>query len=213
MLQAGMRVSWLLNYRGGSFVLDDSPDFELKSRVAGVKITKISADDWVSIQSTIKDNNMEKVFLEKAPKIAVYTPPGKLPWDDAVTLALTYADIPYDKIYDKDVVGGKLSKYDWLHLHHEDFTVNTANSIKGFLKASGISVRRWSSSSWPALWVFPKLLTAKGSSTGNTSICGEAVSRNVQCNKHSEIALAALGTYIVAKSMMAMGWTLSTGKT
>ena len=75
---------------------------------------------------------MEKVFLEKAPKIAVYTPPGKLPWDDAVTLALTYADIPYDKIYDKDVVGGKLSKYDWLHLHHEDFTGQYSKFYKGF---------------------------------------------------------------------------------
>ena len=122
MLKAGAKVYWLLNYRCGSFAFDDSREFELKARMDGIEIKKISNVEWASILEEIENNNMEKVTLEKAPRIAVYTPPTKLPWDDAVTLALTYADIPYAKIYDKDVLTGRLSEYDWLHLHHEDFT-------------------------------------------------------------------------------------------
>jgi hypothetical protein len=122
MLKAGAKVYWLLNYRAGSFAFEDSREFELKARMDGIEIKKISNVEWAGILEEIENNNMERVTLEKAPRIAVYTPPAKLPWDDAVTLALTYADIPYAKIYDKDVLTGKLSDYDWLHLHHEDFT-------------------------------------------------------------------------------------------
>jgi hypothetical protein len=123
MLKAGVKVYWLLNFRGGSFAAE-VPDksFEVQARTVGVAASAMGSGDWANVIETIKNNNMEKVTLEKAPKIAVYTPPGKLPWDDAVTLALVYADIPYDKVYDKEVVSGKLSQYDWLHLHHEDFT-------------------------------------------------------------------------------------------
>jgi len=121
-LKAGSKVYWLLNYRCGSFAADDSRDFELSALKEGVAITKISNTEWADILSTVESSNMERVTLEKAPRIAVYTPPTKLPWDDAVTLALTYADIPYDKIYDRELLTGKLSDYDWLHLHHEDFT-------------------------------------------------------------------------------------------
>jgi hypothetical protein len=123
MLKDGIRVYWLLNYRGGSFAAE-VPDkkFEVQCRTAGVVAKPIGSTGWATVIETIKNNNMEKVTLEKSPKIAVYTPPEKLPWDDAVTMALTYADIPFDKIYDKEVVTGKLSGYDWLHLHHEDFT-------------------------------------------------------------------------------------------
>ncbi|KMQ52501.1 hypothetical protein CHISP_0768 [Chitinispirillum alkaliphilum] len=122
MLDAGERVYWLLNYRGGAFLAPGGNNFRINLRTAGVDFTTISSEEWNSIQQIIKDNNMEKVTLEVAPKIAVYTPAGKLPWDDAVTLALTYADIPYDEVYDKEVLSGKLDDYDWLHLHHEDFT-------------------------------------------------------------------------------------------
>jgi hypothetical protein len=121
-LKAGAKVYWLLNYRCGSFAADESREFELSALKEGVAIIKISNTDWADILQTIESGNMERVTLEKAPRIAVYTPPTKLPWDDAVTLALTYADIPYDKVYDKEVLSGKLSDYDWLHLHHEDFT-------------------------------------------------------------------------------------------
>jgi hypothetical protein len=123
MLKEGVRVYWLLNYRGGSFAAEVSnASFDVRCRTAGVTAKPIGSTEWATILETIKNNNMEKVTLEKSPKIAVYTPPEKLPWDDAVTLALTYAEIPFEKVYDKEVVTGKLSQYDWLHLHHEDFT-------------------------------------------------------------------------------------------
>lgn len=121
-LKEGVKSYWLLNYRGGSFITDDSRTVELEARKSGVEINIISPADFAKILETVEQNNMEKVTLEKAPKIAVYTPKNKLPWDDAVTMALTYAGIPYDKIYDSEVLGGKLENYDWLHLHHEDFT-------------------------------------------------------------------------------------------
>ena len=123
MLKSGVKVYWLLNFRGGSFAAEVAgKNYEVQARAAGVSAGVISNGDWANVLETIKNSNMEKVTLEKAPRIAVYTPPEKLPWDDAVTLALVYADIPYDKVYDKEVVTGKLSNYDWLHLHHEDFT-------------------------------------------------------------------------------------------
>jgi hypothetical protein len=122
MIKAGAKVYWLLNYKCGSFVTDDSREFELKARMDNIEVTKISTVEWARILDVVENSNMEKVTLEKAPRIAVYSPPTSLPWDDAVTLALTYADIPYDKIYDREVLAGKLSEYDWLHLHHEDFT-------------------------------------------------------------------------------------------
>jgi hypothetical protein len=122
MLENGGKVYWLLNYRCGSFVADASKDNELLARKAGVSVEQITLTQWGSILETVETSNMEKVTLEKSPKIAVYTPTATMPWDDAVTLALTYAGIPYDKVYDKEVLGGKLSEYDWLHLHHEDFT-------------------------------------------------------------------------------------------
>ncbi|MBN2188493.1 MAG: hypothetical protein JW699_03485 [Chitinispirillaceae bacterium] len=123
MLKDNIRVYWLLNYRGGSFAAETAAgEHEMLTRAAGVKAQRVSSGEWASIIEEIANSNMEKVTLEKAPKIAVYTPPEKLPWDDAVTMALVYAEIPYDKVYDREMVSGALSKYDWLHLHHEDFT-------------------------------------------------------------------------------------------
>ena len=123
MLKNNVRVYWLLNYRGGSFAAETADnENEMLARAAGVRAQRVSSGEWAAILGTIANSHMEKVTLEKAPKIAVYTPPEKLPWDDAVTLALVYADISYDKVYDREMVSGALSKYDWLHLHHEDFT-------------------------------------------------------------------------------------------
>ena len=122
LLQNGIKVYWLLNYRCGSFAMEESQANELAARGADVTVEKASPTQWASILGTIENGNMEKVTLEKAPKIAVYTPPSTMPWDDAVTLALTYARIPFDKVYDKEVLTGKLAGYEWLHLHHEDFT-------------------------------------------------------------------------------------------
>lgn len=121
-LQNGFNVEWLLNYRGGAFSLSDHAALEKECLLRAVTYEKIGKSRYASIQAEIEANNMASILLEKAPEIAVYTPPNTLPWDDAVTLALSYAEIPYSKIYDKEILGGELSKYDWLHLHHEDFT-------------------------------------------------------------------------------------------
>jgi len=121
-LQQGMTVEWLLNYRGGSFLLPADEGMMDYALVRGVRYEILDSGALYRLDRTIEESNMSKELLEKAPKVAVYTPPNKQPWDDAVTLALSYAEIPYDTLWDREVLGGELKKYDWLHLHHEDFT-------------------------------------------------------------------------------------------
>ncbi|SYZ74546.1 conserved exported hypothetical protein [Candidatus Zixiibacteriota bacterium] len=121
-LEMGIKVEWLLNYRGGSFMFDTRDELTNACLVRGVKTESITSADVADIYRTIETENMEKVTLEKAPAIAVYTPKNVRPWDDAVTLALTYADIKYTMIWDDDILAGALDNFDWLHLHHEDFT-------------------------------------------------------------------------------------------
>ena len=123
-LKNGLEAEWLLNYRGGSFLMKYAQSLENECKIRGVSYEVISDSKVTSILNEISDPsvNMDMVKLEKAPKIAVYSPKSKLPWDDAVTLVLTYAEIPYDIIYDEEVLKGNLPKYDWLHMHHEDFT-------------------------------------------------------------------------------------------
>ena len=118
------KASWLLNYRGGSFLLPDAPEIRKECQIRGVSFEVISDGEMQSILEEISSpsQNMETVVLEKAPKIAVYSPPGKQPWDDAVTMVLTYAEIPFKVVYDEEVLSDQLILYDWLHLHHEDFT-------------------------------------------------------------------------------------------
>ncbi len=123
-LTEGIKADWLLNYRGGSFMLDYSNKIATQCRVEGVAFDLLSATDAAQIYSIVQgnDKNMDVVRLEKAPKIAVFVPPGFQPWDDAVTMVLEYAKIPYTKIWNDEILRGDLPKYDWLHLHHEDFT-------------------------------------------------------------------------------------------
>jgi hypothetical protein len=123
-LQQGIEINWMLNYRGGSFSMPQIATLENECRIRGVSYEVIPEARYNQLLVEIADPevNMDVVKLEVAPKIAVYTPPTKQPWDDAVTMALTYAEIPYDKVYDDEVLQGKLPLYDWLHLHHEDFT-------------------------------------------------------------------------------------------
>ena len=118
------KASWLLNYRGGSFLLPDALEIRKECQIRGVSFEILSEAEEASILADISSpsQNMETVILEKAPKIAVYTPKGKQPWDDAVTMVLTYAEIPFTPIYDEEVLSDQLILYDWLHLHHEDFT-------------------------------------------------------------------------------------------
>jgi len=120
----GYNAQWLLNYRGGSFLAQVENDIIRKSRLRNVSLETLSTSEARRLIAEVESNssNTSVVNLEKAPKIAVYTPDQALPWDDAVTLALSYAEVKYDKIWDVEVLEGKLDEYDWLHLHHEDFT-------------------------------------------------------------------------------------------
>ena len=121
-LKRNNQGKWLLNYKGGSFLFPYEKQMLAYLIEKGISFKVISLKEYEEIKSYLKLNNMREITLKKAPKIAIYTPPNVSPWADAVTLAMTYAEIPYDSIYDKEVLSGKLSKYDWLHLHHEDFT-------------------------------------------------------------------------------------------
>lgn len=117
-------IDWMLNYRGGSFLLPARTGIENELVIRGVSYQVISDADALKFEQLLASpsSNMDMMRLEKAPKIAVYTPKSKMPWDDAVTLALTYAEIPYDVVYDDELMNDELTTYDWLHLHHEDFT-------------------------------------------------------------------------------------------
>ena len=136
-LQKQQKVKWLLNYRGGSFLLSDTPTLREECKIRGVSFEVLSDGDTESILELIASpsQNMEAIVLEKAPKVAVYTPDGKQPWDDAVTLVLTYAEVPYETVYDKEVLSDQLLAYDWLHLHHEDFTGQYGKFYKNYRAA------------------------------------------------------------------------------
>jgi hypothetical protein len=200
LLEQGEKVYWLLNYRGGAFVAEESEKLSLQAGVKGVSTAPLSTTQWAEVLELIAQDNMEKVTLEKAPKIAVYTPPGKLPWDDAVTMALSYAEIPYDAIYDREVVGGKLADYDWLHLHHEDFTGQYSKFYRSF-----------SHTTWYQRQKMELEGLAKELGFAKVSDCKKAVALAMyryldnggflfaMCSATStlDIALAALGTDIV----------------
>jgi hypothetical protein len=121
-IKTGIQAEWLLNYRGGAFLLPDVPELRRRAALDGIATEPIDDAQLAAIRHEMAGGNMESVPLEKAPRIAVYTPPDAQPWDDAVTLALKYAGIDFTPIYDDQVEQGDLAKYDWLHLHHEDFT-------------------------------------------------------------------------------------------
>lgn len=137
-LKNGLETDWLLNYRGGSFLMKYSQTMESECKIRGVSYEVIADAKVTVILNEINDPsiNMDMVKLEKEPKIAVYSPKNKLPWDDAVTMVLTYAEIPYDILYDDEVLKGNLPKYDWLHLHHEDFTGQYNRFWSAFRNAS-----------------------------------------------------------------------------
>ena len=138
VLENGVEVEWLLNYRGGSFLLPNIPEIQNECVIRGVSHQVIADVQAGQILQEIADPevNMERVKLEAVPKIAVYSPDGKQPWDDAVTLVLTYAEIPYDVVYDTEILTEALPKYDWLHLHHEDFTGQYGKFYKAYRSAS-----------------------------------------------------------------------------
>ncbi|WP_415223704.1 asparagine synthetase B [Psychroserpens sp.] len=137
-LEKQLKVKWLLNYKGGSFLLPDSEELQRECQIRGVTFEVISNSKAEEILEMIASpsQNMEAVVLEKAPKIAVYSPKGLQPWDDAVTMVLTYAEIPYETIYDEEVLNDALLLYDWLHLHHEDFTGQYGKFYRAYRSAS-----------------------------------------------------------------------------
>jgi hypothetical protein len=122
VLEQGQEAEWLLNYRGGSFLLPDNAGVRREAALRGVSVEAMDASAEARMRATVESSNMDAVPLEKAPKVAIYTPPNSEIWDDAVTMALEYAGIPYETVWDPDVLDGRLSEYEWLHLHHEDFT-------------------------------------------------------------------------------------------
>ena len=121
-IKTAQRAEWLLNYRGGAFLMPDAADLRRRAALDGISIEPVSNADVARLRSQIAGGNMDAVVLERAPRIAIYRPKDQPPWDDAVTLALTYAGIDFESIWDDDILRGDLSKYDWVHLHHEDFT-------------------------------------------------------------------------------------------
>ena len=134
-LKAGNRAEWFINYRGGSFLLPDGPELRRRATLDGITFEPLDNGRLSQIRAEISSGNMDAVTLEKAPKIAIYTPPKSPPWDDAVTLALRYAGIEYSTVWDDDVMNGDLKKYDWLHLFHEDFTGQLNKLYLGFRDA------------------------------------------------------------------------------
>lgn len=135
ILTKGENVKWLLNYRGGSFLIPEQSAFSMEAQVRNVRLERVDGAQIAAIMREIEQSNADVVLLEKAPAIAVYAPPNKQPWDDAVMLALDYAGIPYKIVYDQEVLAGELDKYDWLHLHHEDFTGQYGKFYGGFHNA------------------------------------------------------------------------------
>ncbi|HNQ26924.1 MAG TPA: asparagine synthetase B [Aquaticitalea sp.] len=137
-LENQLKVNWLLNYRGGSFLLPDTDAIRRECQIRGVSFEVLSDAKTEEILELIASpsQNMEAVILEKAPKIAVYSPKGNLPWDDAVTMVLTFAEIPYDVVYDEEVLNDALVLYDWLHLHHEDFTGQYGKFYRAYKSAA-----------------------------------------------------------------------------
>ena len=135
VIGAGLKAEWLLNYHGGAFLLPDADPIRRDAALSGVRAEPVDGGRITAIRGEIEANNMDAVPLEKAPKVAVYAPPNAAPWDDAVTMALQYAGIPFTKIWDPEVLSGGFRDFDWLHLHHEDFT---GQYSKFFLIYSGM---------------------------------------------------------------------------
>lgn len=140
LLEQEVEVEWLLNYRGGSFLLPNLVSVQQECVIRGISHQVIADVQASQILTEIAhpESNTERVKLEVAPKIAVYSPDGKQPWDDAVTLVLTYAEIPYDVIYDAEIMSGALPVYDWLHLHHEDFTGQYGKFYRSYRSAAWV---------------------------------------------------------------------------
>jgi len=163
VLQGGGEVDWLLNYRGGSFscLYAKTIENELKIRGVSYEIMPDASYNKILLDIADPEENMDVIKLEKMPKIAVYSPKGKQPWDDAVTLVLTYSEIPYDLVYDEELLEDELPKYDWLHLHHEDFTGQYGKFYKTYRNATWYRERQKEEEARAAKYNFNKVSQMK----------------------------------------------------
>ncbi|MGA2384470.1 MAG: asparagine synthetase B [Gemmatimonadales bacterium] len=170
-VKRGGHTEWLLNYRGGSFLIPDDGIARRAATLAGIAVAGVSDADVLDIRGTIEQANMDAVPLEKAPRVAIYSPPFAPPWDDAVTLALRYADIPFTRVWDPEVLGGRLADFDWLHLHHEDFT---GQYSKFYLSYAGAS--------WLADMVQENQAAARTLGFANVPALKKAVARRIRAS-------------------------------
>ena len=201
VLENEVVMEWLLNYRGGSFLMPHSKLIEEQCIIKGVTFSVLPDAKVNQIKSHIANPevNMEVVQLETAPKIAVYTPSGKQPWDDAVTMVLVYADIPYDEVYDSAVVNGMLAEYDWLHLHHEDFTGQYGKFYKNYHTQAWYQKQVRDNEAMAAQLGFSKVSEMKGAVSLNIRqfVAGGGFLFTMCSGTDSyDIALAAQGTDI-----------------
>jgi len=201
VLNRGGEGEWLLNYRGGSFRMEDRQDIRDECNMRGVRFERLSNAQSRQIDGQIENENMDIVKLEAAPRVAVYTPPNKMPWDDAVTLALTYAEIPYDKLYDHDILDGKLQNFDWIHLHHEDFTGQYGKFYRSYRNAAWYLQEVQTQERIAAELGFSKvsqLKLAVSEKIRDYVVKGGFLFAMCAATDSYEIALAAAGTDIVA---------------
>ena len=201
VLERGLEVEWLLNYRGGSFMMDAADPVVRELRLRDVRFESLPGGGEVSIYATLEENNMDMVLLEKPPEIAVYSPPGKQPWDDAVTLALTYAEVPYEIIWDAEVLDGKLQEYDWLHLHHEDFTGQYGKFYRNYRNAAWYRQQQADFEAFAASRGFPSVSEEKKAVARRIKqyvLQGGFLFAMCSATDALDIALAAEGVDIVA---------------
>ena len=201
VLEQGVNVEWLLNYRGGSFLVEQYPEIEQILRMRGVRYEIIAPGMLPQIYAEIEAGNMDVVLLEKAPKIVVYTPETKQVWDDAVTMALNYAEVPYEKVWDDEVLRGDLEKYDWLHLHHEDFTGQYGKFYASYHNASWYREQETINEALAAKLGFAKVSLLKLAVAKNIkqfAATGGFVFAMCSATDSFDIALAAEGVDIAA---------------
>jgi len=161
VLQEGDMAEWLLNYRDGAFLLPDREEVRREAALRGVRVEALDGAGVAELRTRMRQGNRETVPLETAPSIAVYTPPNAQPWDDAVTLALEYAEIPYETLWDPEVLQGELDRYDWLHLHHEDFTGQYSKFYPTYANAPWMQDEMARNQEVVARFGFPDVPTAK----------------------------------------------------
>src|SRR5438445_3734390 len=197
-IQAGLKAEWLLNYRGGSFLIPDLDALRRDAALNGIRTEPVDSA-LTAVRGEIEASNMDAVPLEKASKVAVYAPPNAAPWDDAVTMALQYAGISFTKIWDSEVMNGSLKDYDWLHLHHEDFT---GQYSKFFLIYSGMS--------WLADMVQRNTDIARRLGFGTVPDLKKAVARGIRGYVENRGLPFAMGTATETLQLRLAGWQADT---